>query len=154
MRLAAAAALCLAAGCSGPGVIKAYQGDPGSDGIATVVTTAIEQEYTLTDNRIAMVDGVRYEKAVYTAEVLRGVHRIGVRGTLRSRMQPRLQHCTFELNVEPRCTYRPIIPAYPRSAYDLKPGEDWSLTRPMTVVAECADTSYAVQVPIDCRSKP
>jgi hypothetical protein len=154
LRLAAAAALCLAAGCTGPGVIKAYQGDPGSDGTATVVTSMIEQEYTVTDNLIVMVDGVRYEKTAYTAEVLPGVHRIGVQGTLRSRMQPRAQHCAFELNVEPRCTYRPTIPAYPRSAYDLKPGEDWSLTRPMTVVVECADTSYAVQVPIACASRP
>jgi hypothetical protein len=135
-------------------VIKAYQGNPSADEIATVVTSVIEQEYTLTDNRIAIVDGVRYEKAVYTADVLAGAHRIGVQGTLRSRMQPRVQHCAFELNVEPRCTYRPIIPPYPRSAYDLKPGEDWSLTRSMTVVAQCADTSYAVQVPIDCKSSP
>jgi len=119
-----------------------------------VVTSVIEHEYSLTDNRIVMVDGVRYEKAAYTAEMLAGAHRIGVQGTLRTRMQPRSQHCTFDLNVEPRCTYRPIIPAYPRSAYDLKPGEDWRLTRTMTVIAECADTSYAVQVPIDCASRP
>ena len=154
MRLAAAAALCFAAGCSGPGVIKAYQGSHGMDEIATVVTSIIEQEYTVTDNVIVMVDGVRYEKTAYTAEVLPGVHRFGVQGTLRTRMQPRMQHCTFELNVEPRCTYRPTIPAYPRSAYDLKLGDDWKLTRAMTVVAECADTSYAVQVPIDCKSSP
>lgn len=154
MRLAAAAALCLAAGCSGPGVIKAYQGDHSSDELATIHTGTIEHEYSLTDNRISMVDGVRYDKAVYTAEVLAGVRRIGVQGTLRTRMAPRVQYCTFELNVEPRCTYRPQVPAYPRSAYDLKPAADWQLTRGMTVVAECADTSYALQVPIDCKSSP
>jgi len=154
LRLAAAAALCLAAGCAGPGVIKAYQGSHGSDEIATIVTGIIEQEFTQTDNRISVVDGVRYEKAVYTAEVLAGERRFGVQGTLRSRMQPRVQHCTFQLNVEPRCNYKPQIPPYPRSAYDLKPGADWKLMRSMTVVAECADTSYAVQVPIDCASSP
>jgi hypothetical protein len=69
-------------------------------------------------------------------------------------MKPRLQHCTFEIDVVPGCTYRPSIPAYPRSAYDLAPDEDWQLTRAMTVVAECSDTSFAIQVPIDCASKP
>ena len=154
MRLAAAAALCLAAGCAGPGVIDAYPGSHDADELGTVVTTFVEQEYTVTDNRIVVVDGVRYDKAAYTAHVLRGVRRIGVEGTLRSRMAPRVQYCSFELDVEPRCTYRPQVPAYPRSAYDLKPGADWQLTRGMTVVAECADTSYALQVPIDCKSGP
>jgi len=154
LRALAAAALCVAAGCAGPGVIKAYQGDHSSDDVATIVTSIIEHEYSYTDNRITMVDGVVYEKAVYTAEVLTGVHRIGVQGTLRTRMQPRVQYCTFELNVEPRCTYRPAIPAYPRSAYDLKPGADWKVNRAMNVVVECSDTSYAVQVPIDCSARP
>lgn len=154
MRLAAAAAFCLAAGCAGPGAIKAYQGSQGSDRVGTVVTSVIQQEYTQTDNQISMVDGVRYEKAAYTAEVLGGAHRFGVKGTLRSRMQPRVQYCAFELNVEPACTYRPMIPAYPRSAYDLKPGADWSTTRTMQVLVECSDTSYALQVPIDCSARP
>jgi hypothetical protein len=154
LRRVVVAVLCLAGGCAGPGVIKAYQGNPGSDRLGTVVTSIIQQEYTQTDNQIRMVDGVRYEKAAYTAEVPAGEHRFGVQGTLRSRMQPRVQHCTFALNVEPACTYRPMIPAYPRSAYDLKPGAEWSLTRTMTVVVECADTSYAVLVPIDCSARP
>ena len=154
MRLAAAALLAMTAGCAPPGTIKAYQGSHDSDQIASVVTNIIEHEFSQTDNRIVMVDGVRYDNAVYTADMLAGVHKIGVRGTLRTRMKPRLQHCSFELNVEGRCTYRPQIPAYPRSAYDLKPGDDWSLTRTMTVLAECSDTSFAIQVPIDCKSSP
>ena len=144
----------MAAGCAPPGAIKAYQGSHDSDRIASVVTNIIEHEFSQTDNRIVMVDGVRYDKAVYTADMLAGVHRIGVQGTLRTRMKPRLQHCSFELDVEGRCTYRPQIPAYPRSAYDLKPGDDWNLTRTMTVLAECSDTSFAIQVPIDCASRP
>ena len=155
MRLAAAAVLCLAAGCAAPGVIKAYpDGQRGGDELAVIETNLREQEYTITDNRITMVDGVRYEKGGYTAHVLPGAHRVGILGTLRSRMQPRVQHCAFELNVVPACTYRPMIPAYPRSAYDLKPDAEWKLTRTMTVLAECPDTSYAVQVPIDCSARP
>jgi hypothetical protein len=154
VRLAVAALLAMAAGCAPPGTIKAYQGSHDSDQIASVVTGIIEHEFSQTDNRIVVVDGVRYDNAVYTADMLAGVHKIGVQGTLRTRMKPRLQHCSFELNVEGRCTYRPQIPAYPRSAYDLKPGDDWSLTRTMTVLAECSDTSFAIQVPIDCRSRP
>ena len=154
MRLAAAALLALAAGCAPPGTIKAYQGNHGADEIASVVTGIIEHEFSQTDNRIVTVDGARYGNSGYTAEMLAGVHRIGVQGTLRTRMKPRLQYCSFELNAEGRCTYRPQIPAYPRSAYDLKPGEDWNLTRTMTVLAECSDASFAIQVPIDCRSSP
>ena len=155
MRRALAAALCLAAGCSGPGAIKAYPGaSRSSDEIATVVTAWRDGEFSSTDNVITMVDGVRYEKGGYEANVLAGAHRIGVQGTLRSRMQPRVQHCAFDLNVEPRCTYRPVIPAYPRSAYEVKPGADWKVTRPMTVVAECADTTYAIEVSVDCSANP
>jgi hypothetical protein len=65
-----------------------------------------------------------------------------------------VQHCSFDLDVVPGCTYRPSIPAYPRSAYDLPPDADWHLTRTMTVVAECSDTQFAIQVPIDCAAKP
>ena len=155
MRLALAAALCLAAGCTGPGAIKAYPGaDRGSDEVAAVVTAWREGEYTSVDNLITTVDGVRHEKPAYTAYVLPGVHRIGLQSTLRSRMQPRVQYCSFELNAEAGCTYQPSIPAYPRSAYDLKPGADWRLNRAMTVVAQCADTSYALQVSIDCAARP
>jgi hypothetical protein len=155
LRLALGAALCLAAGCTGPGVIKAYPGDTrGADEIGTIVTIMREGEFTVTDNRITAVDGVSYEKGGHTANVLPGVRRIGIQGLLRSRMQPRTQHCAFDLNVEPGCTYRPMIPAYPRSAYDLKPDEEWKLTRAMTVVAECSDTSYALQVPLDCSARP
>lgn len=155
MRLALAAALCLAAGCTSPGVIKAYPGSArGADEIATIVTIMREGEFTITDNRIMAVDGVSFEKGGHTVEVLPGTRRIAIQGLLRSRMQPRVQHCAFDLNVEPGCTYRPVIPAYPRSAYDLKPDADWKLTRAMTVIAECADTSFAQQVPIDCSARP
>ncbi|OAI50640.1 hypothetical protein AYO46_09730 [Betaproteobacteria bacterium SCGC AG-212-J23] len=156
MRLAIAAALCLAAGCSGPGVIKAYPGgDRGADEIGTVVTTSRDDTYTITDNRITSVDEVRYEKGGYTAQVLPGPHRFGVQGTVRAgRPQLRTQYCTFEVNVESGCAYQPAIPAYPRSALEQKADVEWHLTRPMTVVAECSDTSYALQVLIDCTSRP
>jgi hypothetical protein len=147
--------LCLAAGCAGPGVIKGYDGaERGAAEVGTVVTAMRQQEYTIVDNQINAVDGVRYEKAAYTAFVLPGVRRIGVQSTLRGRMQPRLQHCAFDLNVEAGCTYQPTVPAYPRSAFDQPPSADWKLTRPMTVVAQCADTSYAIEVPIDCSARP
>lgn len=155
MRLLAAAALCLAAGCTGPGVIKAYPGAARSaDELGTIVTGLREGEFSSTDNRINAVDAVALEKPGHTVHVLPGARRVGIQGTLRTRMQPRVQHCAFELNVQPGCTYWPMIPAYPRSAYDQPPGSEWRLTRPMTVVAECSDTSYAVQVPIDCKSSP
>jgi len=155
LRLAAAAALCLAAGCAGPGVIKAYPGpDRGSDEIGVINTTLREQEYLIVDNQITSVDDLRFEKA-YKVQVLPGARRVGVQGMLRAgRVSPRIQYCSFELNVEPGCSYEPQIPAYPRSAYDQPPGTAWRLTRPMTVVAECADTSYAVQVLIDCSATP
>lgn len=148
--------LCVAAGCAGPGVIKAYPGpDRGSDETGAVVTSITDQEFQLTDNVIASVDGTRFGKTAYTVQVLQGAHRIGVQGTLRAgRMKPRIQYCSFDLNVEGGCTYRPGIPAYPRSAYDQPPDSEWRLNRPMTVVAECADTSYAIQVPVDCASHP
>ena len=156
MRIIAAAALCLAAGCAGPGVIKAYPGpDRSSNEIGVVVTSITEQEFQLTDNLIANVDGTRIEKTAYTVQVLQGVHRIGVQGTLRAgRVKPRIQYCSFELNVEGGCTYRPTIPAYPRSAYDQPPDAEWRLNRPMTVVVECSDTSYAIQLPLECSSRP
>jgi hypothetical protein len=155
VRLAAAVLLAAAAGCAPPGTIKAYPGpDRSSDELAVVLTDMRNEEFSITDNEITSVDGVRYEKRGYTAQMLPGVHRIGVQGLLRTRMKPRLQYCSFDLNVDARCTCRPQIPAYPRSAYDLKPGEEWSLTRTMTVIAECTDTTFAIQVPIDCRSSP
>jgi hypothetical protein len=135
--------------------MNAYPGPArGADELATIVTGLRDGEFSITDNRITAVDGDRFEKGGYTAHVLPGARRVGIQGMLRSRMQPRVQHCAFDLNVEAGCTYRPMVPAYPRSAYDLKPGAEWQLTRSMTVVAECGDTSYAVQVPIDCSARP
>ena len=155
MRLAVAVLSCLAAGCSGPGTIKGYPGPSrGADELAVIETGLRSQEYTIIDNQITSVDGVRFEKGAYAAEVLAGARRIGIQGLLRSRMQPRTQYCSFDLNVEARCTYRPQIPAYPRSAYDQPRDAEWRVTRNMTVVGECADTSYAVEVPIDCSSRP
>jgi hypothetical protein len=156
LRLAIAAVLCLAAGCSGPGVIKAYPGaERGSGEVGVIVTTVREQEYLFVDNQIKSVDDMRFEKSAYKALVLPGVHRIGVQGTLRAgRVSPRVQYCTFDLNVEAGCSYEPQIPAYPRSAYDQPPNTEWRLTRPLAVVAECADTAYAVSVPIDCSARP
>jgi len=155
MRLAAAALLALAAGCAPPGTIKAYPGpDRSSEELGAVETILRSDTFNVTDNEIVSVDGVPFKKRGYLAQMLPGTRRIGVVGTLRTRMKPRLQHCTFEIDVVPGCAYRPSIPAYPRSAYDLAPDEDWQLTRAMTVVAECSDTSFAIQVPIDCASKP
>jgi hypothetical protein len=151
LRLALAAALCLAAGCSGPGVITAYQGSAGETG--TIVTAMREDAFRQTDNLITSVDGTRYEKGGYTAHVQAGPRRIGVQGTLRGvGKELRIQHCSFDLNIEGGCTYRPSIPAYPRSALDQPATAEWRLTRSMTVYAQCADTSYALQVPLECSS--
>jgi hypothetical protein len=156
LRIVAAAVLCVAAGCAGLGVIKAYPGpDRSSSEIGVVATTLTEQEFQLTDNVIASVDGTRIGRTAYNVQVLAGARRIGVQGTLRAgRMKPRVQYCSFDLNVEGGCTYRPAIPAYPRSAYNQPPDSEWRLTRAMTVVAECSDTSYAIQLPLDCSSNP
>ena len=151
MRLALAAVLTLAAGCAGPGVITAYQGSVEETG--TIVTAAREEAFKQTDNQITAVDGTRYEKGGYTAYVQAGSRRIGVQGTLRGvGKQLRIQHCSFDLNIEGGCTYRPAIPAYPRSALDQPATAEWRLTRSMTVFAQCADTSYALQVPLECSS--
>ena len=154
-RAAAAAALCAAAGCTALGVIKAYPGsDRGKDEIGIVATALREETFSVTDNRITTIDGVRYGKGDYEAHMLPGAHRIGVEGTLRVSRQVRVQHCIFDLNVEPGCTYRPTIPAYPRAQLDLPADSEWRVTRPVTVVAECSDATYAVQLPLDCSSNP
>ena len=151
MRLALAAALCLAAGCTGPGVIKAYQGSAEETGI--IVTSMRDDTFRQTDNRITSVDGTRYEEGGYTAYVQAGSRRIGVQGTLRGvGRQLRVQHCSFDLNIEGGCTYQPSIPAYPRSALEQPATAEWRLTRSMTVVAECSNTSYALMVPLECTS--
>lgn len=154
MRLLAVAALCAAAGCTGPGVIKAYQGSTrGADEIAVIETAMREEYFSITDNRIASVDGIALEKPGHTVHVLPGARRVGLQGTLRSD-KLRVQHCSFSLNFEAGCRYLPMIPPYPRSPRDEAAEKEWSVSRPMTVVAECSDTSYAVQVPLDCKSSP
>jgi len=151
LRLALAAALCFAAGCTGPGVITAYQGSAQETG--TIVTAMRDDTFRQTDNQITAVDDTRYEKGGYTAYVQAGTRRIGLQGTLRGvGQQLRIQHCSFDLNIEGGCTYRPEIPAYPRSALDQPATAKWRLTRGMTVVAECGDTSYALVVPLECSS--
>ncbi|MEA3192358.1 MAG: hypothetical protein QOD26_691 [Betaproteobacteria bacterium] len=155
MRLAVAAVLALLAGCAPPGTIKAYEGSArSSDEVGTVLTEMLSDTFIITNNEIVAVDGVRYEKGGYRAELLPGVHRIGLTGTLRVSRQVRVQHCTFDLNADAGCTYRPSIPSYPRDALDQPADAQWRVTRVMTVIAECRDTSYALQLPIDCSGRP
>lgn len=155
MRLAVAAALCVAAGCTGLGVFKAYPGsDRGRDEIAVVSTTLREETFSITDNRITAVDSARDEKGAYDAHMLPGAHRVGLQGTLRVSRQVRVQYCAFDLNAEPGCTYRPTVPGYPRAQLDQPADAEWRVTRSMTVVAECSDTTFAVQVSLDCASRP
>ena len=155
MRLAAPAALCLAAGCTAFGVFKAYPGgDRGRDEIAVVSTALREDTFSVTDNRITAVDSARDEKGAYDAHMLPGAHRIGLQGTLRVSRQVRVQYCAFDLNVEPGCTYRPNVPGYPRAQLDQPADAEWRATRAMIVQAECSDTSYALQVSLDCASRP
>jgi hypothetical protein len=156
VKLAVAALLAFAAGCTSPGTIKAYPG-PGrsADELGAVETVMRSDTFRITDNEITSVDGVRFEKRGYIAQMLPGARSIGLQGTLRFGRQPRVQHCVFELNVDPGCIYRPAVPAYPRDALDLPADAEWRLTRSMTVQAECTEKmSYAVQVPIDCSSRP
>jgi hypothetical protein len=47
------------------------------------------------------------------------------------------------------------VPAYPRDALDQPADAEWRVTRAMTVVVECSEgMSSAIQVPIDCASRP
>ncbi|HUQ24202.1 MAG TPA: hypothetical protein VM140_00930 [Burkholderiales bacterium] len=154
MRLAAAA-LALLAGCAPPGTIKGYEGPTrSSNEVGTLQTDMRNDTFVLTNNEITAVDGVRYEKRGYAAQLLPGVHRIGVQGTLRVSRQVRVQYCSFDLNVDAGCSYRPSIPSYPRDALDQPAEAEWRVTRVMTVIAECSDTSYALQLPIDCSARP
>jgi len=156
VRLAAAALLALAAGCTPLGTIKAYPGPVrSSDELGVVETIMRSETFSVTDNEITSVDGVHFEKRGYLAQVLPGARWIGLQGTLRVTRQVRLQHCIFELNVDPGCVYRPAVPAYPRDALDQPAAAEWRVTRSMTVVAECTQQmTYAVQVPIDCSARP
>jgi hypothetical protein len=156
VRLAAAALLALAAGCAPPGAIKAYPGpDRSANELAAVETFMRSETFSLTDNEITAVDGVRFEKRGYFATMLPGPHSIGLRGTLRVSRQVRVQHCVFDLNVDAGCIYRPAVPAYPRDALDQPADAEWRVTRAMTVVVECSEgMSSAIQVPIDCTSRP
>lgn len=154
--LAAAALLALAAGCAPPGTIKAYPGpDRSGAELGAVLTDLRSDTFTVTDNEITSVDGVRFEKRGYAVQMLPGGHWIGLQGTLRVSRQVRVQQCAFELNVDAGCVYRPAVPAYPRDALDQPADAEWRVTRPMTVVAECSENmSYALQVPLECSSKP
>jgi hypothetical protein len=156
VRLAAAALLALAAGCAPPGAIKAYPGpDRATKELAAVETYMRSETFSLTDNEIIAVDDVRFGKRGYFAYMLPGPHSIGLQGTLRVSRQVRVQHCVFNLNVDAGCIYRPAVPAYPRDALDQPADAEWRVTRSMTVVVECSENmSYAVQVPIDCASRP
>jgi hypothetical protein len=156
VRLPAAALLALAAGCTPLGTIKAYPGpDRSSDELGAVETVMRSETFSITDNEITSVDGVRFEKRGYVAQMLPGARWIGLQGTLRVSRQVRVQHCVFELNVDPGCLYRPAVPAYPRDALDQPASAAWRLARVMTVQAECTEKmTYAVQVPIDCAAQP
>jgi len=156
VRLVAAALLVLAAGCAPPGTIKAYPGpDRSSHELGVLETSLRSDTFTITDNEITSVDGMRLGKRGYLAQVLPGARWIGLQGTLRVSKQVRVQHCVFELNVDPGCIYRPAVPAYPRDALDQPADAEWRVSRAMTVQAECTEKlSYAVQVPIECSSRP
>jgi hypothetical protein len=156
VRLCVAALLAFAAGCAPPGAIKAYPGpDRSSDELAAVETVMRSETFSVTDNEITSVDGVPFRRRGYFAQMLPGARWIGLQGTLRVSRQVRVQHCVFELNVDPGCIYRPAVPAYPRDALDQPADAEWRVTRSMTVQAECTESmSYAVQVPIDCSGRP
>lgn len=150
----AGAALALA-GCTPPGTIKAFDGpDPGADGVAVVETNLQNDTFLVVDNEIVAVDGKRYPRKQYSARMLPGVHWIGTQGTMRGRGPAREQFCAFELNAVPGCTYRPAMPGYPRALLDQPASDEWRINRPITVVADCGDASYAIQVPLECAGKP
>jgi hypothetical protein len=161
IRAAAACALCAVAGCADLAAIKAYPGGSRDKAeIGIVQTHASGERFIVQDNRIAAVDGVRYEKGGYEAHMLPGQHRIDVQGTMKIGLQTagggpptRSQYCAFDLNVLPSCTYRAAIPPYPREQIEARAAE-WRMTRGMTVFAECSDTSYTIQVPLECSSRP
>lgn len=127
----------------------------GGDGETAIVTTELRNEtFSVVDNRITSVDGKRFERPVYAARVPPGARTVGTQSTLRVSKQVRQQYCALGFNAEPGCTYRLAVPAYPRSMLDQPADAEWRLARPMTLVAECPDTSYAIQVEIDCAGRP
>ena len=146
MRLALPLAILLLGGCAAP--------EPGTDQAAVIETTLVNDTFSVTDNEIVVVDGKRFDKGRYTALLQPGARWIGTQGTLRVSKQVRRQHCAFELNALAGCTYRPALPAFPRAVLDQPADAPWRLSRPMTVVAQCADTSFALQVPIECSARP
>jgi hypothetical protein len=155
VRLAAAALLALAAGCTPLGTIKAYPGPSRAAAeLGAVVTEMRSDTFTITDNEITTVDGMPLKRG-YVAQMLPGVHWIGMQGTLRASRQVRVQQCAFDLNVDAGCIYRPTVPAYPRDALERPADAQWQVTRPMTIVVTCSESlTYAVQVPLECSSRP
>jgi hypothetical protein len=154
-RSLAAAVLCAVAGCADLGAIKAYPGGSrGKAEIGIIETSARSEHFFVVEDRITAVDGMRYEKGGYEAHMLPGAHRIGLQSTLRTNPQMRVQYCSFGLQVQAGCSYRPTIPSYPRVQLGAPADAEWRLTRAMTVLSQCADTSFAFDVPIDCSSQP
>jgi hypothetical protein len=145
LRLALPLALVLLAGCASP--------EPGADH-AVLETRLVNDTFSVTDNEIVAVDGKRFERGRHTALLRPGARWVSTHGTLRVSKQVREQHCAFELNALPGCTYRPALPAYPRPLLDQPADAQWRLSRPMTVVAQCPDTSFALQLPIECSARP
>jgi hypothetical protein len=135
-------------------MLLALVGCTSTDGVAIVETGGLRGDtFMVVDNQIIAVDGKPSERRS-SARLMPGVHWIGLQATQRDNKQTREQFCAFELNALPGCTYRPSVPGYPRAGLDRPADAEWRVNRAMTVVAQCADTSYAIQVPLECSARP
>jgi hypothetical protein len=134
-RLALAAALLAAAGCS---VFphKAYQGPSRPEReLSLLKGGAAGEEYSPTSTiDLRFIDGVPQRKDLYFASILPGTHSIGIRATLRIGSRERAQFCAFNLESAAGCTYSPTAPSVPSHA-----GQGaWEWNVDMVVVVECA----------------
>ena len=154
MRLAALCLAAAAAGCASVGAIKAYDGpERPDDQVATLRTELQDEAFAVSDTEIVAVDGVNYKRPHYAAQMLPGTHWVGILSTVRLSSQKREQFCAFELNFESACTYRLFLPSYPSAALDAGPSGAWQVGSSMQLNVECADTSYATRVPLECSGR-
>ena len=77
------------------------------------------ETFSMTDNEITAVDGVRFEKRGYFAhDAARTALGSACRARCASAARCACSTASSELNVDPGCIYRPAVPGYPRDALD------------------------------------
>jgi hypothetical protein len=156
-RLPGAALLALFAlgGCAAVEPIKAYEGPERRKEELAIVESAFERDWvTVSDVRIAAVDGVGYPGTKYQARMLPGQHRVIVKHTSEVGSHKQEQFCAFEFDMARGCTYRPYPPSYPTPALLHGADSEWRLSVAMQVTVSCPDLSANIRVPADCAASP